>query len=142
MIVPTRDETELRDYIIGNLYWLGTASREKAAAWLDDAIATHTRQRAESAEDEARLQRTQVDQHKEALALADKRIAELEAKLDAAKLACAEAAERALQAAPDYEAMHAMVRSAIMQAGNGRTEATRSERVASSEGFATRIKDK
>ena len=49
-IVPTRDETELRDFIIGNLYWLGTASREKAAAWLDDAIATHTRQRAEAAE--------------------------------------------------------------------------------------------
>jgi len=43
---------------------------------------------------------------------------ELEAKLDAAKLACAEAAEAALQAAPDYEAMHAMVRTAIMQAGN------------------------
>jgi hypothetical protein len=49
-IVPTRDETELRDYIIGNLYWLGTASREQAAAWLDDAIVTHTRQRAEAAE--------------------------------------------------------------------------------------------
>jgi hypothetical protein len=38
--------------------------------------------------------------------------------LEAAKLACADAAEAALQAAPDYEAMHTMVREAIMQAGN------------------------
>jgi hypothetical protein len=31
---------------------------------------------------------------------------------------CADAAEAALQAAPDYEAMHTMVRAAIMQVGN------------------------
>jgi hypothetical protein len=36
------------------------------------------KQRAEAAEDEARIQRTQVDQHKEALELADQRIRELE----------------------------------------------------------------
>ena len=55
-IKPTRDETELRDYIIGNFYWLGTASREKAAAWLDDAIAKHTRYEGRDAEEWARLQ--------------------------------------------------------------------------------------
>jgi hypothetical protein len=42
---------------------------------------------------------------------ADTRIAEL-------KQDCADAAEAALQAAPDYEAMHTMVRAAIMQVGN------------------------
>jgi hypothetical protein len=31
---------------------------------------------------------------------------------------CADAAEAALQAAPDYDAMHTMVREAIMQVGN------------------------
>jgi hypothetical protein len=50
--------------------------------------------RAEAAEDEARLQRTQVDQHKEALALADKRITELEAALDREKLHAAQWALR------------------------------------------------
>jgi hypothetical protein len=44
------------------------------------------------------------------------------ALMEAAKLACAEAAERALQAAPDYESMHTMVRAAIMQVGNDQVE--------------------
>jgi hypothetical protein len=48
-IVPTRDETELRDFIIGNRAWLGTATRERAAAWLEDAIVTHTRDELEAA---------------------------------------------------------------------------------------------
>jgi hypothetical protein len=38
----------------------------------------------------------------------------LQAKLEAAKQSCAAAAEQALQAAPDYESMHQMVRAAIM----------------------------
>jgi hypothetical protein len=40
-----------------------------------------------------------------------------EAKREA-RVECAAAAEAALQAAPDYEAMHTMVRAAIMQVGN------------------------
>jgi hypothetical protein len=62
------------------------ATAHNLNARLVDAIHNHEvmKQRAEAAEDEARLQRTQVDQHKEALALADKRIAELEAERDAA----------------------------------------------------------
>jgi hypothetical protein len=44
-------EAELRDYIIGNLYWLGTASREQATAWMDDAIATHTQYEGMTAEE-------------------------------------------------------------------------------------------
>jgi hypothetical protein len=49
-IKVTSDEAELRDFIIGNLDWLATADRDIAAKWLDDAIATHTRPRAEAAE--------------------------------------------------------------------------------------------
>jgi hypothetical protein len=93
-IQPTRDETELRDFIIGNLYWLATADRETAAKWLADAIATHTRQRAESAE--ARVKETAVkldewcaaglaDYHRE-LEAAKQRITELAAKLDAVEI--------------------------------------------------------
>jgi hypothetical protein len=44
-------EAELRDYIIGNLYWLGTAPREQATAWMDDAIATHTQYDGKTAEE-------------------------------------------------------------------------------------------
>jgi hypothetical protein len=42
--------------------------------------------------------------------------------MEAAKLACANSAEAALQAAPDYESMHTMVRAAIMQVGNVKAE--------------------
>jgi len=55
-IVHARDEAELRDFIIGNLDWLASATREKATAWLDDAIATHTRYNGRDAEEWARLQ--------------------------------------------------------------------------------------
>jgi hypothetical protein len=39
---------------------------------------------------------------------------------------CADAAERALQAAPDYESMHTMVRAAIMQVGNAEVSGSES----------------
>jgi hypothetical protein len=39
---------------------------------------------------------------------------------------CADAAEAALQAAPDYEAMHTMVRAAIMQVGNDKVSGSES----------------
>ena len=136
-IVPT--EAELRDFIIGNLYWLGTASREKAEAWLDDAIRTHTRYegkpadeiatmwvkelaRAEAAEVRVKELEAALDREKLHAAQWARRNEELEAKLETAKLACADSAEAALQAAPDYEAMHTMVRAAIMQAGNVKGE--------------------
>jgi chromosome segregation ATPase len=58
-----------------------------------------------------------ADYHRE-LEAAKTRIAQL-------KQDCADAAEQALQSAPDYEAMHTMVREAIMQVGNDKGETCR-----------------
>jgi hypothetical protein len=108
-------------------------------------IATHTRPRAEAAEAkvrelEAKLDAVEIDNigHAHALSMLRglfglpldgtlydeiwQRHLEL---MEADKLACADAAEAALQAAPDYESMHQMVRDAIMQVGNGRGEPQR-----------------
>jgi hypothetical protein len=115
-IKPTEAELQAAQAIMDS--WIDL---DPDTARLSEIIASHTRYEGKTAEEwaeEFRVAMLLRDGQAAEAELNGKRAEAADARIAQLKQDCAEAAEAALQAAPDYEAMHTMVRAAIMQVGN------------------------